>query len=476
MRTTQRWQRVAVAGTLALACPAACDTVLDIQDPVMRPSVGGEAGEPAGGVPNSGGSLNPTMPIGGEAGEPSTSGTGGKGGTDAVSGNAGQAGEAGAGGAPECAADAVRCGGDAAKSPEICDASGHWTPNTNEAAGDCPLLCDAGKCTVCVNDAKQCSVCEEGDAECSTNQPQKCVDGAWANDGDECKNYCDAGSCALPPSCPASAGARNNCTGGSCCNSLRVAGGTFSRDYDGTDNFFAKDQFPATISPFLLDKFEVTVGRMRAFLNAYDQLNLKDGAGKSPHIANDPGWSTDYTLPADKNTLAAQLKCADTTWSDTVTVNNDLPVNCVSFNLAYAFCIWDGARLPTEAEWNFAAAGGEEQRAYPWKAPSVGAAVTPEYAVYSSTQPMAVGSKALGNGRWGQADLAGNVAEWTLDYNQDYPDVCSDCLNITPAAERTERGGYYALSEDYLFVSARGYSEPTIPLAVIGFRCARDLN
>jgi hypothetical protein len=47
----------------------------------------------------------------------------------------------------------------------------------------------------------------------------------------------------------------------------------------------------------------------------------------------------------------------------------NLPMNCMNWYEAFAFCAWDGGRLPTEAEWNYAAAGGDQQRAYPWSSP-----------------------------------------------------------------------------------------------------------
>ena len=464
MLRPRRWSRAVLGGAVLSVCGIACDTVLDIQDPKMRPDAGGGEGgdvtEPSG----AGTSGNVTMPLGGEGGAeptPLMAGAGGEAGTQAVK---------------ECEPDAVRCGvDDAAKTPEICDKTGHWVANADEADGDCPVLCDAGRCVKCVaSDAPRCAVCEDDDAGCSTNQPQTCVDGAWVNEGEKpCAQFCDAGVCKTAPSCSAAYTERTTCQGNkSCCTSLLVPGGKFTLIDEQNSNSSA-----AKISPFLLDKFEVTVGRMRQFVNIFSDLNLKNGDGKSQHIKEDSGWDTNNAMPVDTDSLVAQLKCSGTTWSDTLNSNNALPANCVSFNVAYAFCIWDKARLPTEAEWNFAAAGGDEERVYPWKPPLSGPAITDDYANYGNANPgpIAVGSKPMGDGRWDQSDLSGNVVEWTLDYYGDYPAVCEDCLG-TSVGDRTFRGGSYdAAVGEFLLGSLRNYGNPSTVRPGIGFRCARDL-
>jgi formylglycine-generating enzyme len=477
MYTCTSWARLAIGSVTLTLSIAACDSVLDIDDPKLR-SEAGAGGEPSSGATDAGGSSSgstATTPVGGagEGGSGGSSGATDAGGAGAGAGAGGAGGEGGVAVMKDCEKDAVQCGGADGKTPQICDDTGHWLSNTTESEGDCEVGCLDGKCTQCEDDTVQCKVCEGDAVDCDTNQPQKCVGGVWKDSGKACDHYCGKGICQKPTSCSGEYEDVNTCKDGvSCCSSRFVPGGTFFRDYDATEDF-SDQSYSAKVSPFLLDKFEVTVGRLRSFVAAYNGLALTNGLGKAEHIADDTGWNTAYTLPAGKAALLSDLECDGGTWSDS-TVANELPANCVSFNVAYAFCIWDGGRLPTEAEWNFAAAGGNQQRVFPWFDSSK---IDQTYANFQSTGPVVVGSTPLGDGRWGQSDLAGNVVEWTLDYHQEYPPTCVDCLTTAASSDRTNRGGSYENSlAFFLSVSYRGYSELTTVAPTQGFRCARDLE
>jgi formylglycine-generating enzyme required for sulfatase activity len=267
----------------------------------------------------------------------------------------------------------------------------------------------------------------------------------------------------------------------SCCKSLLVAGGTFARGYDGVD--FLDPKYPATVSDFYLDRYEVTVGRLRTFVNAGlgTQANApSEGAGAHPRIAGS-GWSSTWNakLPPSTATANAALKCHEgyQTWTDEVGGNENKPANCLNWYTAFAFCAWDGGRLPTEAEWNYAAAGGSEQRYYPWSSPANATTIDDSYAVYcgGSCKLLNVGSKSpKGDGKWGQADLGGNVWEWNLDTGAGaYPLPCHDCADVSAGAYRAFRSG----SNDDIAATLRGAVRhlyyPDYH-GVVGVRCARS--
>ena len=281
-----------------------------------------------------------------------------------------------------------------------------------------------------------------------------------------------------------------------CCDSPDVPGGTFFRDYDGVT--FTNKSYPATVSDFRLDRFEISVGRFRAFVDAGLGTQASPpaaGDGAHPLIAGS-GWdsSWDASLAFDTPTLMAALRCESdepqyATWTDTAGTGDNLPINCLTWYEAFAFCAWDGGRLPTEAEWYYAAAGGTEQRIYPWGG-TVPDANT-DLAVYgcyyngngtcsdvSNIAP--VGSANAGAGRWGQVDLAGNLNEWTLDwYAPQYFDLsCNDCALLTDTTSSLARvirsSSFWDPVTARLMSAPRFANGPDRRSHLLGARCARS--
>lgn len=405
----------------------------------------------------------------------------------------------------ECEPDGKRCAGDVT---QTCDVNGQWV---DAQACVSPQHCSGGECVV---------ECSTGDLRCLGNTPQTCDGtGAWVDNGacmlqQTCVNGFCTGVCGpsdvgcnglVPQSCdangqwkdyPACTGAggcvSGSCPGASCvglasdcgpgqnencCLSPVVSGGTYNRSNDVA--------YPATVSDFRLDRFEITVGRFRKFVEAYPGSKPASGAGAHPLIGGS-GWDSawDGALPADQAALKTAMKCHATlqTWTDTAGANEVLPQNCLDWYTAFAFCAWDGGRLPTEAEWNYAAAGGNEQRPYPWGTVSPDAT----YAVYDCNgdgnpggcdfQDIApIGSKSpKGDAKWGQADLAGSMAEWNLDrYQPMYANPCNNCASILNGSYRVLRGGDWYDVASFMLSSFRGDFPPGFHAIYLGARCAR---
>jgi sulfatase modifying factor 1 len=130
-----------------------------------------------------------------------------------------------------------------------------------------------------------------------------------------------------------------------CCTSLLVPGGTYYRSYDGVT--YTDKSYPATVSNFHLDKYEVTVGRFPAvsWTREWETQTSppKAGAGSHPLISGS-GWNPQWNASLSANTAAlkAAMTCNYPTWTDTSGSNENRPINCLDWFTASAFCAWDG--------------------------------------------------------------------------------------------------------------------------------------
>jgi formylglycine-generating enzyme required for sulfatase activity len=264
-----------------------------------------------------------------------------------------------------------------------------------------------------------------------------------------------------------------------------ISGGEY---YMGSDEKEAdpneKPPHEVKLSPYCLDEFEVTV--------------------KSYKECSDSG----ACLRAGKENLwtgitPQQRKIYDPLCNIQDPVKKaEHPINCVEWQQASRYCEWKNSRLPTEAEWEFAARGSDG-RVYPWgdQPPSAEllnacgsecvawmkknhdpdqplGSMFAEDDGYPATAP--VGSFPKGKSKWGIQDIVGNVWEWVADWHAPYDPASASTMSVDPKGpptgkERVIRGGSWNGAKPAWVRPAWRFSvDPKMRTHGIGFRCAKS--
>lgn len=216
-----------------------------------------------------------------------------------------------------------------------------------------------------------------------------------------------------------------------------------SADSDTLAQSNEKPQHRVRMSAYCIDRTEVTVAQYRAW---------------SGSATNTPG--TDI---------------ASCNWGHADRDNH--PINCVDWEQASAFCTAHGGSLPTEAQWEYAARGSDG-RVYPWgnTAPRDQLCWNGGGPSHEGTCP--VGSSAGGRSPFGLDDMAGNVWEWTADYNRPYrattdPPI-ADPIEPSSGRARGVRGGaWYNSSPEFVRAAFRFDYVASFRSDFLGFRCVR---
>ena len=313
---------------------------------------------------------------------------------------------------------------------------------------------DDGQCE-CVPacSPRQCGldpVCGTSCGECEAHE--KCNDDGQC----ECDPACGPRQCGLDPVCGTSCGeceAHEKCNDdGQCIPNdtgiewVRITGGSFfmgSNDGDSDE----KPVHRVAVPTFEMSKTQVTVDQYIACVDA--------GACTEPDTEDYCNW-----IKSDRGSH---------------------PVNCVDWDQAQAFARWVGGRLPSEAEWEYAARSGGRDWKYPWG----DEAATCERAVmYDSSYGCGRGgtwpvcSKPSGNTTHGLCDMAGNVWEWVQDWWHDsYNGAPTDgsAWESPTGSYRVYRGGSWDYNARGVRAAYRNDDAPRARYGNLGFRLARSV-
>lgn len=228
-----------------------------------------------------------------------------------------------------------------------------------------------------------------------------------------------------------------------------------------------------SVPAFAIDRLEVTVGEFAVFLGVNGN---RDESDNELLDADDPDAPIESTGGLWVPKLTCQREIAGTADRSCA----DHPIFEVTWYGAAAYCAWKGGRLPSEAEWERAAAGAGDLL-YPWGglAPGTTRANCAETACADGFVAAApVGSFPAGAASLGVEDLAGNVLEWVADwYHPSYVGAPTDegPWIDPPSSQRVARGGHWTSFSDDLRATRRfAFAPSQTPDTAIGFRCAYD--
>jgi formylglycine-generating enzyme required for sulfatase activity len=219
---------------------------------------------------------------------------------------------------------------------------------------------------------------------------------------------------------------------------VRIPSGTFQMGCSPGDNGCENNERPShqvsLSKAFWIGQTEVTVGAYKRFVGA---------SGR--HMPYAPDFNNSWA-------------------------NDNLPIVNVTWDEASAYCSWAGGRLPTEAEWEYAARGGSTEARY---------GNLDEIAWYdgNSGQQRREVARKRANG-FGLYDLLGNVWEWVSDwYDEQYyqHSPSQDPSGPSSGQDRVLRGGSWVSNARNVRVSVRAWSDPA-SRSYFGFRCARDID
>jgi serine/threonine-protein kinase len=223
-----------------------------------------------------------------------------------------------------------------------------------------------------------------------------------------------------------------------------VRSGKFKMGIDKPDDPTDTDATPAhevKVEDFFMDTKEVT---------NYEYLQFIKKSGRTPP----PDWKDGEPDPSE----------------------NDLPVSNISWDDARAYAQSIGKRLPTEAEWEYAARG-EEGRTYPW-----GNDWSPKCSNSKEDETQGKGQKPVAVGNYKNCpswcnvyDLAGNVSEWVEDSYKLYDKSQAKPLSEKEQQFKVFRGGAYNVAKDKLKTYQRWTAPSYTKEPYIGFRCVKDV-